>query len=134
MSVSQRGCEFLQDSYDANNEACIRYGCDASMLRQHDMTHPDFLKGHKVRLFLYLYLLSIPFSRPWHSSRTANKPATPEPKQGKVTSAQLNNNKDLEVDMNKEEPSFFGSFFSSARSQQQKAKTSPQAMEAASIL
>ena len=48
----------------------------------------------------------------------ANKPTTLEPKQGKVTSAQLNNNKDLEVDMKKEEPSFFGSFFSSAESQQ----------------
>ena len=63
----------------------------------------------------------------------ANKPATPEPKQGKLTPAQLNNNKDLEVDMKKEEPSFFGSFFSSAKSQQQKAKKGPQAMEAASI-
>jgi len=60
----------------------------------------------------------------------ANKPATPEPKPGKVTSAQLNNNKDLEVDVKKEEPSFFGSFFSSAKSQQQKAKKGPQPMEA----
>ena len=63
----------------------------------------------------------------------ANKPATPEPKQGKINPAQLNNNKDLEVDMKKEEPSFFGSFFSSSKSQQQKAKKGPQAMEAASI-
>ena len=38
----------------------------------------------------------------------------PEPKQGKATSAQLNDNKDLEVDMKKEEPSFFGSFFRSS--------------------
>src|SRR5947208_7831035 len=38
----------------------------------------------------------------------ANKPATPEPKGGKITSAQMNNNKDLEVDLKKEEPSFFG--------------------------
>jgi hypothetical protein len=60
----------------------------------------------------------------------ANKPATPEPKSGKVTAAQLNNNKDLEVDMKKDEPSFFGSFFSSAKSQQQKAKKGPQTMEA----
>ena len=61
----------------------------------------------------------------------ANKPATPEPtKGGKVTSAQLNNNKDLEVDIKKEEPSFFGSFFSSAKSQQQKAKKGTQVMEA----
>jgi hypothetical protein len=34
-------------------------------------THPDFLNGHKVRLFPYLYSLSNPFSRLWHSSRTA---------------------------------------------------------------
>ncbi len=60
----------------------------------------------------------------------ANKPATPEPKPGgKPSSAQLNNNKDLEVDIKKEEPSFFGSFFSSAKSQQQKAKKGPQPME-----
>ena len=60
----------------------------------------------------------------------ANKPATPEPKPGgKVTASQLNNNKDLEVDIKKEEPSFFGSFFSASKSQQQKAKKGPQPME-----
>ena len=59
----------------------------------------------------------------------ANKPATPEPKPGKMTASQLNNNKDLDVDLKKEEPSFFGSFFSSAKSQQQKAKKGPQPME-----
>jgi hypothetical protein len=41
----------------------------------------------------------------------------------------LNNNKDLEVDLKKEEPSFFGSFFSSSKSQQQKAKKGAQPME-----
>ena len=56
-----------------------------------------------------------------------NKPTTPEPKPRKTTAAQLNNNKDLEVDLKKEEPSFFGSFFSSANSQQQ--KKGPQPME-----
>ena len=50
-----------------------------------------------------------------------------------MTPAQLNNNKDLEVVMNKGKPSFFGSFFSSAKGQQQKAKKGPQEMEAASI-
>ena len=62
----------------------------------------------------------------------ANKPTTLEPKPGKLTPAQLNNNKDLDVDMRKEKPSFFDSFFSSAKRQQQKAK-GPQEMEAASI-
>ncbi|KAH9970364.1 Dynamin central region-domain-containing protein [Lactifluus volemus] len=80
-------------------------------------THPDFLNGHKAMALVTDRL-------------NANKPATPEPKQGKVTSAQLNNNKDLEVDIKKEEPSFFGSFFSSARTQQQKAKKGPQPIEA----
>lgn len=60
----------------------------------------------------------------------ANKPAPTEPKPGsKPTPAQLNNNKDLEVDIKKEEPSFFGSFFSASKSQQQKAKKGPQPME-----
>ena len=43
----------------------------------------------------------------------ANKPS----KQGKMIAAPLNNNKDLEVDLKKEEPGFFGSFSSSAKSQ-----------------
>ena len=60
----------------------------------------------------------------------ANRPARPEPKQGKLTRAQLDSNKDLEVDLKKEEPSFPGSFFSSVKSQQQKVKKGPQAMEA----
>ena len=59
----------------------------------------------------------------------ANKLGTPEPKQGKMTPAQLNDKKDLEVDI-KKEPSFFGSFFTSSKSRQQKAKKGPQAMEA----
>ncbi|KAH9170799.1 Dynamin central region-domain-containing protein [Lactarius sanguifluus] len=80
-------------------------------------THPDFLNGHKAMALVTDRL-------------NANKPATPEPKPGKMTAAQLNNNKDLEVDVKKEEPSFFGSFFSSAKSQQQKAKKGPQPMEA----
>ena len=59
-------------------------------------THPDFLNGHKA--------MSIVTER-----MNANKPQpTHDPK--KVTPAQLNNNRDLDVDT-KEEPSFFGSFF-----------------------
>ena len=48
----------------------------------------------------------------------------PEPKQGKLTPAQLDSNEDLEVDLKKGEPSFC-SFFSSANSQQQEAKKGP---------
>ncbi len=40
----------------------------------------------------------------------ANKPPQNQDSR-KVTSAQLNNNKDLDVDLKKEEPTFFGSFF-----------------------
>jgi len=42
----------------------------------------------------------------------ASKPP-PGPPDPKNTRAQVNNNKDLEVDAKKDEPSFFGSFFSS---------------------
>lgn len=52
----------------------------------------------------------------------AAKPQPQEPRPGgKVTSTQLNNNKDLDVDYKKEEPSFFGSFFAS----KQKKKGGP---------
>ncbi|KAI0329870.1 hypothetical protein GY45DRAFT_1324480 [Cubamyces sp. BRFM 1775] len=59
-------------------------------------THPDFLNGHKAMAIVQERL-------------NANKPQQHETK-GKVTPAQLNNNRDLEVDV-KEEQSFFGSFF-----------------------
>jgi hypothetical protein len=47
----------------------------------------------------------------------ANKPpaATPDPKSGKLAPGQINNNRDLDVDSKKEEPSFFGSFFAKRR-------------------
>jgi hypothetical protein len=83
-----------------------------------------------VLLYTYLLLKAMALVT---ERLNSNKPATPEPKPGKMTSAQLNNNKDLDVDIKKEEPSFFGSFFSSARSQQQKAKKGPQPMEAVSM-
>jgi hypothetical protein len=84
-----------------------------------------------VLSFLYKYYIFFLKAMALVTERlNANKPATPEPKPGKVSAAQLNNNKDLEVDFKKEEPSFFGSFFSSAKSQQQKAKKGPQPMEA----
>lgn len=52
----------------------------------------------------------------------ANKPPTPVPdaKSGKLPPGQINNNRDLDVDIKKEEPSFFGSFFSSAKKGQPK--------------
>lgn len=44
----------------------------------------------------------------------ANKPS-PDTKGGKLPPGAVNNNKDLEVDPKKEEPSFFGSFFSASK-------------------
>jgi hypothetical protein len=38
-------------------------------------------------------------------------PPAPDPKSGKLAPGQINNNKDLDVENKKEEPSFFGSFF-----------------------
>ena len=47
----------------------------------------------------------------------ASKPPTPvpDPKSGKLAPGAINNNKDLDVEVKKEEPSFFGSFFSAAK-------------------
>lgn len=52
----------------------------------------------------------------------ANKPPppAPDPKSGKLAPGQINNNKDLDVENRKEEPSFFGSFFSAAKGAQKK--------------
>ena len=47
----------------------------------------------------------------------ANKPppAADNPKTGKLAPGTINNSKDLDVEIKKEEPSFFGSFFSGAK-------------------
>ncbi|KAI0035035.1 Dynamin central region-domain-containing protein [Vararia minispora EC-137] len=87
-------------------------------------THPDFINGHKARHCSPCLALAIVTDR-----LNQSKPATPEPKQGKPTAAQLNNNKDLDVEPRKEEQSFFGSFFSAAKGQQAKKK-GPQPIEA----
>ena len=63
-------------------------------------THPDFLNGHKAMAIVTERLAA---SKPQQAH---------DPK--KVSAATLNNNRDLDVDV-KEEPSFFGSFFSAAK-------------------
>jgi vacuolar protein sorting-associated protein 1 len=57
----------------------------------------------------------------------ANKPPQQvvDPKSGKLAPGQINNNKDLDVDLRKDEPSFFGSFFSSAKGTQKKKAGAP---------
>lgn len=62
-------------------------------------THPDFIGGHRA--------MSIVNER-LNAAKPAEKPV--DPKTGKLSNA-LNNGKDLDTDMKKEEPSFFGSFF-----------------------
>ena len=47
-------------------------------------------------------------------------PPSVDPKSGKLAPGALNNNKDLDVDAKKEEPSFFGSFFAGNRNQPKK--------------
>ncbi|CAK5279321.1 unnamed protein product [Mycena citricolor] len=64
-------------------------------------THPDFINGHQA--------LQIVTDR-----LNASKPPPPsaDPKSGKLAPGQINNNRDLDVDAKKEDPGFFGSFFS----------------------
>ncbi|KAI0692211.1 Dynamin central region-domain-containing protein [Cytidiella melzeri] len=61
-------------------------------------THPDFLNGHKAMAMVT-------------DRMNANKPP-PDPKNPKLA---INNSKDLDVEVKKDEPTFFGSFFSSAK-------------------
>ncbi|KAH9948115.1 Dynamin central region-domain-containing protein [Amylocystis lapponica] len=67
-------------------------------------THPDFLNGHKALAIV---------NDKMNASKGQLQAA--DSKNGRLTPAQLNNNKDLEVDVKKEEASFFGSFFSAGK-------------------
>ena len=57
----------------------------------------------------------------------ANKPPPPtgDPKTGKLAPGQINNNRDLDVEIKKEEPSFFGSFFARDSKNTVKKKSNP---------
>ncbi|KIJ69655.1 hypothetical protein HYDPIDRAFT_106305 [Hydnomerulius pinastri MD-312] len=72
-------------------------------------THPDFLGGHKAMGIVQDRLNA---SKP--------PPPAPDPKSGKLAPGQINGGRDLDVDPKKEEPSFFGSFFSTAKKGQPK--------------
>lgn len=52
-------------------------------------------------------------------------PAQADPKTGKLAPGQINNNKDLDVEPKKEEPSFFGSFFASKNGTKKKNPAAP---------
>lgn len=99
-------------------------------------THPDFLNGHRVLIRMFAYVrtelttnhqaMSIINDR-----MNASKPPTPEVKGGKLPPGAINGGKDLDVEIKKEEPSFFGSFFSSAKGAQKKKGVA--AMDAVSV-
>jgi dynamin 1-like protein len=84
-------------------------------------THPDFINGHKAMAIV-------------NERLNANKPPPPtaDPKSGKLAPGQINNNRDLDVEAKKEEPSFFGSFFApKAKGATKKGGTNtPSTMEA----
>ncbi|KAI5899264.1 uncharacterized protein SCHCODRAFT_02523523 [Schizophyllum commune H4-8] len=73
-------------------------------------THPDFLNGHRAMAIVNERLAA---ARP--------PPPGADPKSGRLAPGTINNNRDLDVDAKKEEPSFFGSFFSSARTKRKPA-------------
>ncbi|TIB68003.1 hypothetical protein E3Q18_02098 [Wallemia mellicola] len=78
-------------------------------------THPDFLSGHKAMALV---------TERQQQAQKAPPPAV-DPKTGKLAPGVLNNNRDLDVDTKKEEPSFFGSFFSKTGAGAQKKKSGP---------
>ncbi|KAK0442961.1 Dynamin central region-domain-containing protein [Armillaria borealis] len=82
-------------------------------------THPDFINGHKA--------MSIVNDR-----LNANKPPPQQtdPKTGKLAPGAINNNRDLDVDPKREEPSFFGSFFAARTGSTKKKGSSTPVMEA----
>ncbi|KAI6042995.1 Dynamin central region-domain-containing protein [Pisolithus marmoratus] len=70
-------------------------------------THPDFLGGHKAMAIVQERL-------------NVNKPPTPQPDAKSNRLAGSHSSRDLDVEPKKDEPSFFGSFFSSAKKGQTK--------------
>ncbi len=62
----------------------------------------------------------------------ANKPPPQQtdPKSGKLAAGAINNNRDLDVDPKREEPSFFGSFFAARTGSTKKKGSSTPVMEA----
>ncbi|KAJ6488468.1 Dynamin central region-domain-containing protein [Mycena vitilis] len=83
-------------------------------------THPDFINGHKAMSIVNDRLNA---ARP--------PPSGADPKSGKLAPGQINNNRDLDVEAKKEEPSFFGSFFApKAKGSKKGGASTPSTMEA----
>lgn len=72
-------------------------------------THPDFLNGHKAMAII---------TERMNAGKPVEKPV--DPKSGKLAAGALNNGKDLDVDLKKDEPSFFGSFFAKDKAPRRK--------------
>ena len=93
-------------------------------------THPDFIGGHKVSWILpFILKLHLPRflqATTLITERLSTKGPSPtqDPKNPR---APMNNNKDLDVDLKKEEQSFFGSFFAPRKDTKKKGAA---AMEA----
>jgi len=92
-------------------------------------THPDFLGGHRVRCYFVIFCLSCTelFLSVSYQAMSivndkmiANKPPPPPEVKGKLAPGQINNNKDLEVEIKKDEPGFFGSFWKPTGAQKKK--------------
>lgn len=79
-------------------------------------THPDFLNGHKALAMV---------SERMNANKPPEKPV--DPKSGKLAPGALNNGKDLDTDLKKDDQSFFGSFFSKDKKPVRKG---PNTMEA----
>lgn len=79
-------------------------------------THPDFLNGHKAMAMV---------SERMNANKPPEKPI--DPKSGKLAAGALNNGKDLDTDLKKDDSSFFGSFFKKDQAPKRKGMS---AMEA----
>lgn len=79
-------------------------------------THPDFLNGHKALAIV---------SERMNANKPPEKPI--DPKSGKLGVGALNNGKDLDTDLKKDDSSFFGSFFNKDKAPKKKGMS---AMEA----
>lgn len=73
-------------------------------------THPDFLNGHKVIAAASVMVGKQLTVNHQAMSMVSDKLNANKPQQT-IEKGKLNNNKDLEVDVKKEEPGFFGSFW-----------------------
>lgn len=83
-------------------------------------THPDFLNGHKAMAIVQERL-------------NANKPQQTVDPKTKLAPGQVNNNKDLDVDIRQQDNSFFGSFFTAKNQPRKKGAAAMDAVRSARV-